>query len=316
MTLMVRLESREPWRRDERLAYGGRAFSPAIIAGLAAVADTFAVLLPGMLFYLAYVGWNPGNIGLYGAALTLQILLTAALFSWAGLYRFEAITRTGRHSGRIIALSGGVFALLAMLAFALKISDQYSRVWVFASLVCTPPILCLARASTSGLLRRAARRGTLTRNIAIIGASEQARRLLERLGRADEPWNRIVGIFDDRRSRVPARVYGTSVMGRVDDLITFARENRVDEVVIALPWNAEARLNQIVHKLRVLPVQITLASDLAGFAYKPSSLNNLSGVPVLDVSRRPNAGWPQLVKIVADKILAAMLLVLAGPLLL
>ena len=316
MTLMVRLESREPWREDGSLQFGGRAFSPVIIAGSATLADAGAVLLPGLLFYLAYVGWSPDNAGLYAAALTLQTLLTTALFSWAGLYRFEAITRTGRHSGRIIVLGGGVFGLLVMLAFALKVSDQYSRIWVFASLICTPPMLCLGRASYGGLLRRAARRGTLTRNIAIIGATEQARRLLERLGRADEPWNRIVGIFDDRRSRVAARVYGTRVMGRVDDLITFARENRVDEVVIALPWSAEARISQIVHKLRVLPVEIRLASDLAGFTYTSSSLNSLSGVPVLDVVRRPNAGWPQLAKIVADKILASGLLVLAGPVLL
>ncbi len=316
MTLMVRLESREAWRKRRSLRHGGRAFSPTIIAGLAAVVDSFAMLLPGTLFYLVYVGWGQENIGLYGAAATLQVLLTTALFSWAGLYRFEAITRIGRHSGRIMAFSGGVFGLLVMLAFALKLSDQYSRVWVFASLICTPPVLCLGRAGYSALLRRAARRGTLTRNIAIFGATEQARRLLERLGRADEPWNRIVGIFDDRRNRVPARVYGIKVMGPADDLIDFARENRVDEVVIALPWNAEARLVQIVDKLRVLPVEIRLASDLAGFTYKSGSLNNLSGVPVLDVARRPNAGWPQLVKIVADKILAGLLLMLAGPLLL
>lgn len=309
MTVMVRLENREPVR------HGGTVFSPPIVAGLMVLADGVAVALPGLVFYLTYVGWSGSTYGHYAAGLALQILMTAALFSLTGLYRFEAITKTGRHSGRIMALSGGVFGLLTMLAFGLKISDQFSRVWVFASLICTPPTLCLMRASCGGLLRRAARRGALTRNIAIVGAGEQTRRLLERMARADEPWNRVVGIFDDRGSRVAASVYGTAVLGRITDLIALARRQRIDEVIIALPWSAEARLNDIARQLRVLPVDIRLASDLAGFAFKSDRLNSLSGVPMLDVTRRPNAGWPQLVKIAIDKSLGALLLVAIAPLL-
>ncbi len=313
MTLMVRLERREPLRQGESLRAGGTAISPVIVAGSAVLADGISVTLPGLLFYLSYVGWSESSFGLYAAGLGLQVLLTVALFSLAGLYRFEAITRTGRHSGKIIGLGGAVFAVLVMLAFALKISDQFSRVWVFSSLICTPPILCLTRASFSGLLRWAARSGTLTRNIAIIGAGEQARRLLERMARADEPWNRVVGIFDDRLNRVAASVYGTAVVGRVDDLVIMARRQRIDEIVIALPWSAEARVGAIVRKLRELPVDVRLASDLAGFAHGSSNLSSLSGVPVLDVARRPNSGWPQLVKSALDRLLSALLLVLSAP---
>jgi len=308
MTVMVRLENREPLRR------GGTAFSPQIVAGLMVLVDSVAVALPGLFFYVTYVGWSGDTYGFYTAGLALQMLMTTALFSLAGLHKFEAITRTGRHSGRIISLSAGIFALLVILAFGLKISDQFSRVWVFASLICTPPSLCLLRASCGGLLRRAARRGALTRNIAIIGVGEQARRLLERIARADEPWNRVVGVFDDRRGRVATSVYGMPVLGRVDDLMALARRQRVDEVVIALPWNAETRLNQIVHKLRELPVNIRLASDLAGFTYRSNSLNSLSGVPMLDVAQRPNAGWPQLLKFALDKLFAGLLLVVLAPL--
>ena len=98
----------------------------------------------------------------------------------------------------------------------------------------------------------------LVRNVAIVGASGQAQHLVSRLRLEDAPWKRIVGIFDDRRTRISREVNGFPVLGSLDDLVRYVRSGKIHDVVITLPWSADDRLVTIIGKLRALPVHIYL----------------------------------------------------------
>ena len=157
------------------------------------------------------------------------------------------------------------------------------------------------------VLRKWAESGWLSRNIVIVGAGPQAKKLLERLDRIYEPWNVVVGVFDDRVNRTGPKVMGYPVLGTVDDLFTYAREHRVDDVIVSLPWSAEKRMPEIVSKLKELPVHIRLGSDMAGFMYPRGSYSVLGGVTTMDVVSKPLSGWKVVVKYLEDKILASLL---------
>ena len=58
--------------------------------------------------------------------------------------------------------------------------------------------------------------GRLTRKVVLVGAGEHGRRLAEYLRRVADPSVRIVGVFDDRKDRAPARVAGHRVRGGLD----------------------------------------------------------------------------------------------------
>ena len=105
---------------------------------------------------------------------------------------------------------------------------------------------------------RLAKEGKLTRRIAIVGAGVQGQRLAELMAGDTDPWIRVVGIFDDRTDRVPEEITHQPLAGDLDELIHRAREERIDEILLALPWSAEDRLWEIVEKLKVLPADIRL----------------------------------------------------------
>jgi FlaA1/EpsC-like NDP-sugar epimerase len=69
------------------------------------------------------------------------------------------------------------------------------------------------------------RQGKLVRNVAIIGAGDYGARLLDHLeGRSESESIRIVGVFDDRSSRIPYKeLNGYPILGDADDLISMAR---------------------------------------------------------------------------------------------
>jgi Undecaprenyl-phosphate glucose phosphotransferase len=303
-------------KSPDRASARGMRFSPSIVSDLVAVADGLAMAGAGFVIYLLYLGWNAENYPLYLSALAIQTALVLTAFYITNLYDFETISRPARQFKNILPICAATFLALVVLAFALKISATFSRVWFFSWLISATLLICVVRTCFYTVLRKWARAGRLTRNMVIVGAGEQARKLLEHLDRVREPWIRIVGIFDDRVGRTGPTVMGHPVLGTLDDLLGFAREHRVDDIVITLPWSADERLFAIISKLMELPVQVRLGSDLIGFLYPRGSSSFLGGVPMLDVVAEPLAGWKFVVKTLEDRILAAILVILVAPVLL
>jgi Undecaprenyl-phosphate glucose phosphotransferase len=115
---------------------------------------------------------------------------------------------------------------------------------------------------------------------------------------------------------VPDYVGGYPVLGTVNELLGFARRNLIDQIIVALPWDAENRLLAWMKKLRSLPVDVRLCPDMIGFHLPHRQVTHIGGVPMLNVFEKPLAGWNYIVKIMEDRVLAAGILVLIMPLLL
>ncbi|NET39026.1 MAG: hypothetical protein F6K19_44805, partial [Cyanothece sp. SIO1E1] len=94
-------------------------------------------------------------------------------------------------------------------------------------------------------------------------------------------FNNVIGVFDDRHARIGPSVAGIPVLGNLDQMMRFVRSNRVDDIIVTLPWNADERLMSIISRLRELPANIHLGSDLVGFRfpYRPSP-NHFIGIPM------------------------------------
>src|SRR3546814_4240237 len=83
----------------------------------------------------------------------------------------------------------------------------------------------------------------------------------------------------------------------------YIRAGQVDQVIVALPWSAEGRLQEVVGELALTPVRIRLAPDLANFAFSQRPVMMLGEVPVLSLFDRPISGFNHAVKWLEDKIL-------------
>src|SRR3546814_2654150 len=60
---------------------------------------------------------------------------------------------------------------------------------------------------------------------------------------------------------------GIPIRGKLVDLVNDIRAGQIDQVIVALPWAAEGRLQEVVGHLALTPVRIRLAPDLANFAF-------------------------------------------------
>jgi Undecaprenyl-phosphate glucose phosphotransferase len=158
----------------------------------------------------------------------------------------------------------------------------------------------------------------------VIGTGESAQRLIGALARAPATRYRVVGVIDDRiddsavdpSGARPEPIDGAPVLGGLDRLVAAARDDRIDEVLVALPWGEEDRLAAVLDRLSPLPLHVRLVPDPIAFQFAHRPVTRLSGVPLIHLFERPISGWSWLLKAAEDRVLASLALLFLGPLML
>jgi putative colanic acid biosynthesis UDP-glucose lipid carrier transferase len=288
------------------------------LAQLVRFGDCLIVLIAGILAYstrfILFAEYRP-ELELY--ALVVGVVIAAEVFHLFGLYDRQAYFHSRMSMGRVATAWALVVLVLLALAFLTQTAENASRLWAILWFVYGLAGLVAGRILLERQIRRWQQQGYLTRNLAIVGADELGQRLVEFVRCVSGSSVRIVGVFDDRRTRVPGAVGGVPVRGTLEDLIGFARENPVDQVVITLPAYAEERLISVLGKLRDLPVDVSLCPVV----FEPPNLicrgvTLVDGVPLLDLLQRPFSRLGYSMKVVEDYVLATGLLILAASLML
>ena len=306
--------------RVRQLRYQGSDWlSPAVVIGLLRVADAAVVLLAASAAWITRFYDDPSkDLGIEAYATVLAVVLTIHILQAAGLYNFSQLTNLFGQVGRLLLAWAAVMLSLLALGFMTKMNREIaetSRLWVGLWFIYGFFGLFTVRLVLKHQIQRWQAGGRLTRNLVVVGAGEHGQRLIEHLSRHGTSAERIIGVFDDRHGRVPDYVCGFPVLGTVTDLMTFARSNPIDQVIVALPWDAENRLLAWMKKLRNLPVDVRLCPDMIGFHLPHRQVTHVGGVPMLNVFEKPLAGWNYIVKSMEDRVLAATILVLILPLL-
>lgn len=259
----------------------------------------------------------PQSMGVaYGNAALLGALCYAGLAEIVGAYDIDArfSMRIGWTRVATAWLATGMF--LMTLGFLLKLSEDFSRGWAITWFVLGGGSVLVARTAGTVWLRRLKRRGVLNHRVAIFGAGSQGDRLAKYILGNEKLTIDLVGFFDDRMpERLPPREVGLPMNGNLGDLIAHIRNGHVDQVIVALPWSAEKRLQEVVSELAITPVRIRLAPDLATFAFSQRPVVLLGDLPVMTLFERPISGLDQVIKRAEDLVLGMLALVFLAPLL-
>jgi Undecaprenyl-phosphate glucose phosphotransferase len=291
------------------------SISSHVIPGLVVALDSLVILSAALVTYLVLVSDVVTDPSYYSAAVAFVWLATMMLMNFAGLYQFEPIMRPVAFVDKVLIAFATTFLFLLAAAFALKVSEEYSRLWVssFAFTACTVTILF--RLFAAGILGALADRRVFSRNVIVVGAGEQARKLLVHIDKTRPQFVSVMGLFAESPHDLVDARYPT--LGRINDLESYIRNHDVDDVIISLPWSADDQITAMVTKLRELPVNVYLGSDLIGFKLPfRSPPDHFDELPLVEVMGRPLAGWGIVRKTALDYILGPLLILLLLPLML
>ncbi|MGP9821331.1 undecaprenyl-phosphate glucose phosphotransferase [Salinarimonas sp. NSM] len=292
-----------------------RSWSPVVLVGSVRALEAFLVVGSGLVVHAAYLG------GVVSAEYWTALLGIGALailgFQALGVYSIGAFRAFFRF-GFKIALGWTLVFLVALAAvFLLKVGATFSRVWLVSWFATGLAVLTTSRLVTALVFTAMTRAGRFDRRTAIVGGGPAAESMIKALDAQPDTGVKIVGVFDDRSDERSADVVaGYPKLGRVDDLVDFARHTQLDLVIFTVPISAEERILQMLSKLWVLPIDIRLAAHTSKLRLRPRSYSYIGSVPVLDVFDRPIADWDLVLKWLFDKVVGSLLLVMLSPVLL
>jgi Undecaprenyl-phosphate glucose phosphotransferase len=293
------------------------AYSPIVLAGLIRMLEFILIFASGLVVHALYVARRePAAVEYYAIVSAVSIVAVLA-FQAFGVNQVAAFRAPIQYGFRLAG--AWTLVMLATMAslFFLKLGVDFSRVWLLSWYGLALALLLVERGCVSALTRGLTRAGRLDRRTVIVGGGEPGEQFLNELSRQKDTDLKILGVFDDRTDeRSPDVVGGYPKLGTVDDLIEFARHARIDLAIFTLPITAEQRLLHMLRKLWVLPIDIRLAAHTNKLRFRPRSYSYIGAVPVLDVFDKPIADWDVVVKLVFDKIVGAICLLLLSPVLL
>jgi polysaccharide biosynthesis protein PslA len=240
--------------------------------------------------------------------------VTAALvFAWAlrsfRLYRFVRSEGVVRHFTRLVA--AWFFAVLALLVtYRLGSDAPITACWQWS--VLAGATLAGLHAVWWSMVRAWRAAGWLTPNVVIVGATDQAERIIsDAISRGHV---NVVGVFDDRLERNPQAVLGVPVLGNVDALLNHRIIPYLDRVVIVIEPVTTDRAREIATRLAVLPNDVTMILG-PDDSRRSAALARLEDLPLAELRGGTDVDRRAYYKRLQDLAIAGPALILLSPLL-
>jgi Undecaprenyl-phosphate glucose phosphotransferase len=246
-------------------------------------------------------------------------------FFLQGLYRL----RRGRSRvddffavivGSILAVLFGVMATLYVETYilvsardtgALEVSQP---VWVIF-LVLNVALTFASREFMREVLERRWRAGIGLKKILIAGCGDLGRLVADKILEHRELGYQIVGFVDDRASGDHLGYRGFPLLGTLDDAAEITVQESVDHLYVALPPEEHVRMLELLESTSREMVDVKVVPDLLQVIALRARLEDLDGIPVININEPPLQGFNSLVKRAIDVAISGVALaVLAIPL--
>jgi Undecaprenyl-phosphate glucose phosphotransferase len=248
----------------------------------------------------------------YVVAGLLVLAVWTIVFAGLDIYRPRRISSRVREIADLIKASSlALLIFLAVLFLIREIVLSRAVVMIFWSLSLV--LLSVSRVTVREGLRFLRRKGYNLRLTLIIGASAQARQLLDRL-----VWYRHLGLrvsaifFTDEWTLDPEPADARVLKSR-DEVQRLVHGGAVDMVFITLPLEQSSKLGEIQQWLGDDPVTVYYVPDFGEFAKLRGSVEEFDGLQIISLQSSPLDGWNALLKRTVDISLGGIALFAFAP---
>ena len=208
-----------------------------------------------------------------------------------------------------------VIGILLFIAFATKLSANFSRKVMMTWFLVTPVVLVVSHAFARFIVHRMALYRNDSRSMVIVGANPLGFKLAGRV--LEDPYYNVEvkGFFDDRN---PTRLdlENGPLLGCIKDLPEWVREHSVGTIYITLPMVAQPRIMKMLEELGDTTASVYFVPDIFAFDLIQARFDELEGIPVVAICESPFAGFNSVLKRFSDIVFGSIALLLLWPVML
>lgn len=283
-----------------------------------AVASNLAMLFAYTLrFQFEVIPVTKGQqpLGFYLELLPIVTIVFPLAFAVQGLYKIRpARTRTEEWLQVAIGSVVATVVLSGVLIWVRPGSPDvlYSRATLLIFLACAIFLVIVGRTLVRAAVERRHRAGKDLDRVLIAGNGELAAAVIERMNaQRDELGFRIAGYL---RNGDESPLAGLECLGTIDDAERVVDEHTIEHVFVALPHASSQAMMSLLDRLTRKCVSIHVVPDLLQFMVLRSRVEDIDGLPTINLSETPLEGWGVFVKRAFDLIVSTLALLILSPL--
>ncbi|HEY6796511.1 MAG TPA: sugar transferase [Kineosporiaceae bacterium] len=210
-----------------------------------------------------------------------------------------------------------LFVIAAVASFAVK--GEFSRGFLLAALPEAFVLSFLGRRRLRGWLFARRLRGDGLQRVLLVGPADAVQHLAEQFQR--EPWHGLLAVgacvSGFRRGGQGPAIDGVPVVGEPDSIVRAVDRLTADVVAVAShPDLSGDALRRLAWALEERGVDLLVSPGIIEVAGPRLSIRPVAGLSLLHLERPATSGGRMLVKRILDRLLAAVLLTVAAPVLL
>ena len=252
-------------------------------------------------------------------------LLVPLAFNLQGAYRLRR-NRT-RVDDFFSALVSGVLVvvvgLLGTLYFQVYVASPAARaggayevsrlVWMLFLFLCVG-LTYASRELVRLVMQRRFRAGIGLKRVLVAGTGKLARHVADKVLEHGEYGYQIAGFVDDSAGSDTIGYRGLPVLGQVSEAAELIQREQIDQLYVALPLEEHAKMLELIEVANREGIEIKVVPDLLQVIALRARLEDLDGVPIININDIPLQGLNSLVKRIIDvSISSAALAALALP---
>ena len=164
------------------------------------------------------------------------------------------------------------------------------------------------------VMRRRFKAGLGLRRVLIAGTGELGRHVADRFLRHSEFGYKIIGFIDETNDDSQFGYRGLPLLGSLLDAERLIKEERIDQLYVALPLDQHVNMLKLIEISNRECVDIKVIPDFLQFVTLRARLEELDGIPLINVNDVPLRGFNSAIKRVIDiGCSSAALAILSGP---
>lgn len=286
-----------------------------------ALASNLAMLCAWFLrfqFEVIPVTKGPQDLATYAKILPIVTLVFPLAFAVQGLYRIRP-TRSRTEEWLSVA-AGSVFATIILSGILLwfRPADSqivpYSRATLALFVVCAFLFSIAGRSLVRAVVGRRHRAGKDLDRVLIAGNGELALAVLDRMNaHRDQLGFRIAGYL---RNEDEGELPGLSSLGSISDAEAVVKDHAIDHVFVALPYASSKAMMELLDRLVRNCVSIHVVPDLLQFMVLRSRVEDLDGLPTINLSETKLEGSGRFIKRAFDLLVGTAALLVFSPVML
>jgi Undecaprenyl-phosphate glucose phosphotransferase len=165
-------------------------------------------------------------------------------------------------------------------------------------------LLYLMREGVRHYIERGRRKGLYQKNILIAGAGDLGKFLAKKMNDHAELGFNIIGFLDDDADKADMEYMGIPVIGTLQDFTKIVANKKIEQLFIALPLRAQKNTFRLIQHAHREGIAIMYVPDLLQFVVLKAGLQELDGIPIINLTSTPLGGWKRILKRLMDIVLS------------